>query len=459
VDDDLGWLDATAQRQLLASGEVSARELVASAITRIERLNPALNAVIHTQFEKALENPGVPLLLKDVLATEAGQPYHCGLRAAKSSGYRATADSWLVTRYKNAGFVVLGRTNTPELAGSVTTEPLAYGPTRNPWALDHSPGGSSGGSAAAVASGMVAVAHGNDMGGSIRIPASDCGLVGLKPSRARTSLGPEFGEYWGPLTHQHVLTRTVRDSAALLDMSAGPGPGDPYSAPPPNRPWASEVATDPGRLRVGWRTAVPDGSALSTDVMAAVSGTAHLLEELGHHVFDAALPALGDPVVAAAAGTVFAVAIARDVARWSAILGRDITPELEPHHAEVVWLGKEIPATRWVADIETIQSWCRVMARSWLDVDVLLLPVMPEPPRPMGEPSPGEAGRLIAFTLPFNLTGEPAISLPLHRSVDGLPVGVQLVAPTGREDVLFRVAGQLETARPWAHLRPPTTST
>jgi amidase len=459
VDDDFGWLDATAQRRLLASGEVSARELVASAIARIERLNPALNAVIHTQFEEALEHPGVPLLLKDVLATEAGQPYHCGLRAAKSSGHRATADSWLVTRYKNAGFVVLGRTNTPELAGSVTTEPLAYGPTRNPWALERSPGGSSGGSAAAVASGMVAVAHGNDMGGSIRIPASNCGLVGLKPSRARTSLGPEFGEYWGPLTHQHVLTRTVRDSAAMLDVSAGPAPGDPYSAPPPARPWVNEVATDPGRLRVGYRTALPDGSAPSTEVAAAVSGTAHLLEELGHDVLDAVLPALDDPAVRAAAGTIFAVAIARDVARWSAVLGRDITAELEADHVAVTRMGREIPATRWVADIETIQSWCRVMARTWNDVDVLLLPVMPDPPRPMGEPSPAEAGRLIAFTLPFNLTGEPAISLPLHQSVDGLPVGVQLVAPTGREDLLFRVAGQLEIARPWAHLRPAMVST
>ena len=248
MHDDLDWLDVTAQRQLLAAGKVSARELVEAAVQRIERLNPKLNAVIHTRFDEALANPGIPFLLKDVLATEAGQPYHCGLRAAKASGYRATEDSWLVSRYKDAGFAVLGRTNTPELAGSVTTEPLAYGPTRNPWDLTHTPGGSSGGSAAAVASGMVAAAHGNDMGGSIRIPASNCGLVGLKPSRARTSLAPDFGEFWGPLTHQHVLTRSVRDCAAILDSTAGPAPGDPYHAPPPSRPWVVEVTAASGGI-------------------------------------------------------------------------------------------------------------------------------------------------------------------------------------------------------------------
>jgi amidase len=456
--DDLAWLDATAQQQLLEGGEVSARELVEAAIGRLERLNPGLNAVIHTQFDAALARPGIPMLLKDALATEAGQPYHCGLRAAKASGHRASNDSWLVSRYKGSGFTVLGRTNTPELAGSVTTEPLAYGPTRNPWDRDRTPGGSSGGSAAAVAAGIVAVAHGNDMGGSIRIPAAHCGLVGLKPSRARTSLAPDFGEFWGPLTHQHVLTRTVRDSALLLDLTAGPAPGDPYSAPPPPRSWLAEVEAEPPRLRIGFRSMLPDGSRPFRAVTEAVESAADLLGELGHSVGEQRLQALDSPSFSEGTTVVFGASIVRDIARWSDILGRDITSELEPSTAAVVRHGWGLTAREWLEAVEALQSWSREMARVWEQVDVLLLPVTAEPARVLGETPPRDTGRFIAFTVPFNVTGEPAISLPLHRSPEGLPVGVQLVAPMGREDRLFQLAGQLERARPWAHLRPPAPS-
>jgi amidase len=281
-DDDFAWLDVVAQLDLIDRGETSPEELIEAAIRRIEAINGELNAVIHPHFDTARERPGVSFLVKDVLATEAGQPYHCGLRAARDAGHIAGADSWLVERYRNAGLASLGRTNTPELATSATTEPLAHGPTRNPWDPTRTPGGSSGGSAAAVASGMTPAAHGNDMGGSIRIPAANCGLVGLKPSRARTSLGPDFGEYWGFFTHQHVLTRSVRDSAAILDATAGAGPGDPYTAPESftGQSWLADVTTDPGQLRIGVRTRLPDGTTPHPEVVAAVDGAAGLVGSL-----------------------------------------------------------------------------------------------------------------------------------------------------------------------------------
>src|SRR5262249_34900848 len=262
MPDDFAWMDATAQAELVRNGDATPAELVEAAITRIDKLNPQLNAVIHRLDDKAtaaaadpaLPNGpfrGVPFLVKDGVCHTAGDPFHCGMPVRKSVDWHEDSDTWLAERYRAAGFVFVGKTNLPELASSVTTEPLAYGPTHNPWSLDHSPGGSSGGSAAAVAASVAPVAHGNDMGGSIRALSSACGLVGLNPTRGRTTLGPDFGEFWGPLTHEHVLTRTVRDSAGVLDAVSGPGPGDPYAASPPARPYTGEVGADPGRLRIG----------------------------------------------------------------------------------------------------------------------------------------------------------------------------------------------------------------
>jgi amidase len=464
-DDDTQWLDATAQFELLRSGQASAAELVDAAIERIEDLDPALNAVIHRSFDQARARPGVPMLLKDVLATELGQPYHCGLRAARDARNVGRVDSWLVRRYRDAGFAALGRTNTPELATTVTTEPLSYGATRNPWDATRTPGGSSGGSAAAVAAGMVAVAHGNDMGGSIRVPASNCGLVGLKPSRGRTSLAPDFGEFWGPMTHQHVLTRSVRDCAAILDATAGPAPGDPSSAPPPSRAWAAEVGMEPGRLRVGYRTAPPDGTAVHPDVFAGIDATSRLLDALGHMVAPTAVAALDDPVLGETLPIMFCAVVARDVDRWSSLLGHDVASELEPMNSTLAAMGSTITAPQWLAGLEALHAWARRMAAIWEELDVLVLPVTPEPPLPLGVMAPdakdpfeliADLMRMVSFTIPFNVTGEPAMSLPMHRTADGLPVGVQLVAPMGREDRLFRLAGQLEQARPWSHYHPPT---
>jgi amidase len=316
---------------------------------------------------------------------------------------------------------------------------------------------------------MVPVAHGNDMGGSIRFPASMCGLVGLKPTRARTTLGPAFGEYWGPLTHEFVLTRSVRDAAGVLDAVAGPGPGDPYTAPPPSRPWRDEVGTDPGRLRIGFRTAVLHGDGggdAHPACVAAVEGAARLLESLGHDVEPESLAALDAPGLDRFA-VVLATAIARDLDRWGERLGRVIGDgDVEPFTAMLAGLGRSITSVQYAAAIETLQAWARTVGAWWEAHDVLVLPTSPELPFQLGELDPNrdpmnaaKMGRMVTFTTPFNVTGQPAISLPLHwaSSPEGatLPVGVQLVAAYGREDVLFRVAAQLEAAAPWSERHPP----
>ena len=467
---DLARLDATAQAQLVASGELTAAELVDAAIERIQRVNPSLNAVIHERFDRARgEAPhaangpfrGVPFLVKDAVCHTAGDPFHCGMRALKDAQWIAPDDTWLAQRFRSAGFVFVGKTNTPELATSATTEPLAYGATHNPWDVTRSPGGSSGGSAAAVAAGLVPVAHGNDMGGSIRYPAGNCGIVGLKPTRARTTLGPHLGEYWGSLTHEFVLARSIRDVAAVLDAVAGMATGDPYTAPPPARPYVAEVDATPGRLRIGFRTRTPEGEPSGADAVAGVEATARLLEELGHDVAPTDIPALdgsyGDGFV-----TILMAAIGRDAARWSARLGRDITNELEPFNQLGAHVAATLSAVDYIAAVESMQLAARRLSAWWDDHDVLVVPTSPELPPQLGEFAPtstdpkfGERlGRLVTFTEPFDVTGQPAISLPLHWSASGLPVGVQLVAAYGREDVLIRLAAQLERAQPWADNRP-----
>ena len=469
------WLDATAQAELVRSGEAKPLELVDAAIGRIEELNPRLNAVIHQQFERARDAArgelpdgpfrGVPFLIKDAVCHEAGEPYHFGLQVLKDIDWRSDSDTWLVERYRNAGFVSVGRTNTPEMASTITTEPRAYGAAHNPWDLGRSTGGSSGGAAAAVASGMVAAAHGNDMGGSIRLPASLCGVVGLKPTRGRTTLGPDFGELWGPTAHEHVLTRTVRDTAGILDAACGPGVGDPYEIAPPARPYAQEVGADPGRLRIGFRTLRCDGTGEPhEDVVAAVHGAAALCESLGHHVTLDGITALDDPRLGAALPAVWAGVIAREVERWGETIGRTIAiGELEPLNQTLVEMSAGVSATAYLAAVEGMTGWARGVAAWFSDFDVMILPTVPEPPFELGRFAGGQgdpflqlldSGALITYTLPFNATGQPAISLPLGMSADGLPVGVQFAAPFGREDVLIRLASQIEVAAPWSDRRP-----
>ena len=475
---DLALLDATAQAELVRTRRASPRELVDAAIARIERVNPRLNAVITPRFEKARREAdaplpdgpfrGVPFLLKDLTCHSAGDPYHAGMRVLRDLRWTEPHDTHLAARFRAAGFVFLGKTNTPELGPVPTTEPIAYGPTRNPWDSGRSPGGSSGGSAAAVATGMVPVAHANDGGGSIRIPASECGLVGLKPSRGRTSLGPDVGESWAGMTVEHVVARSVRDTAAILDAVAGYLPGDPYTAPRPARPWREEVGAAPGRLRIGLTVRAPGAQfPVDPECATAAGEAARLLESLGHRVEEAYPAALDDPDAGGAAVQVVTAWTARDLDYWSERTGRKIGPDdVEPMIWSIAEMGRAVSAVEYIRSVEHMHAHTRRMATWWADdgFDLLLTPTMIELPPPLGsfDATPADplhgfsrSASFVAFTLPFNVTGQPAVSLPLHWSAGGLPVGVQLVAAYGREDVLVRIAAQLEDACPWRDRRPP----
>lgn len=472
-------LDACAQADLVASGEASPAELVEEAIARIERINPHVNAVIRTRFEQAraeVAGPlpggrfrGVPLLLKDLLCYSAGEEVHEGMAALKAARWTSPVEQELTRRFTAAGFVVLGRTNTPELGILPTTEPAAYGPTRNPWDLHRSAGGSSGGSAAAVASGMVAVAHASDGGGSIRIPASACGLVGLKPSRGRVPLGPEFGDVFTGLVCELAVTRTVRDTAAVLDAVAGPAPGDPYAAPPPPRPYAAEVGAPTGSLRVAVQPGAPGGRPTHPECAAAAEAAGRLLESLGHHVEAARVAALDDPAYPDNFLMLWASGCAFDVDHyWPQRLGRPLTvDDVETTTWALAELGRRYSAAEFLAGRQWLQANSRAVGGFFEAYDILVTPTLAELPPPLGHfdatPDNPLAGliasaALVPFTPPFNVTGQPAVSLPLHWTADGLPVGVQLVARYGAEDLLIRVASQLEQAAPWGQRRPPVSA-
>jgi amidase len=474
---DLARLDATGQAELVRTGEATAAELVEAAIERIEAVDPEVNALVHTQFDEARttaagelpDGPfrGVPFFLKDLDASmEAGQPYYGGTRYLQRHDYVPDADSELVRRFKATGLVVLGRTNCPELGLQPTTEPLTRGATHNPWALDRSPGGSSGGSAAAVAAGMVPLAHAGDGGGSIRIPASACGLVGLKPTRARHTNAPE-NEAWAGLVVRNVVSRSVRDSAAALDAIAGPAPGDPYAAAPPERPYTEEVGADPGSLRIGWLAQDPAGE-VTTDPQCGegVDRALRLLEDLGHRVEASAPDALDSELVVADFTACFGAWTAQELDHLESLVGVPMVDgDVEPGTAAIADLGRTVSAADYLTALDRLQTWTRAVVRWWKDHDVLVLPTMPVLPTPLGAFA-GSAGNaldgmalstaVVLFTAPFNVTGQPAVSLPLHWSAEGLPVGVQFVAAPGREDVLVRLAAQLESAAPWADRVPPT---
>jgi amidase len=474
---DLATLDATGQAELVRRGEASPSELVDAAIVRIEKLNPQLGAVITPLFEKARaaaagplpDGPfrGVPFLLKDLVAESAGDPYHGGMKLLRELGFVALEDTYLTQKFRQAGFVILGRTNTPELGLVATTEPASYGPTRNPWGLEHSAGGSSGGSAAAVAARLVPAAHANDGGGSIRIPASECGLVGLKPSRGRVSLGPHQGEALAGLAIEGSVTRSVRDTAAILDAISGPMPGDPYTAPPFERPLTEELEQPPGRLSIGMLARRPgEGPPLHPECAEAVEAVGHTLASLGHEVEVSHPEALDDSETTACFFDVFNVSAVHELEQIAARIGREIRQEdVEPVTWSSFELGRAVPASRYVAAVGRMHGWSRRVASWWASgFDLLLTPTIAEPPPRLGELTGNQPeavnawrrnGEVAAFTPLFNVTGQPAISLPLHWSESGLPIGVQLVAPYAREDLLIRVAAQLEQAAPWAERRPP----
>lgn len=478
--DELAGLDATAQAQLVRSGEVSPLELTEAAIARVEALNPTLNAVIHELFDEGREAAGgelpdgpfhgVPFLLKDLGAALAGQPLHMGMQLLKEAGFRCPLDTYLAQRFRAAGLVTIGKANTPELGILPTTEPRAYGATRNPWDTGHSPGGSSGGSAAAVAAGMVPIAHANDGGGSIRIPASACGVFGLKPTRARISEGPLVGDVMSGLTVELAVTRSVRDAARLLDAVTGAAPGDPYVAPNQPRPYADELEADPPPLRVGYLEQPPiPGLESDPECVAAARDARDLLASLGHRVEESA-PVDEDLAQGLDFEDTFltrwAAGQAAILDQLSTLLGREVgEADVEPLTWALAEIGRERSAARYLRDVDLHQTIARAMA-AWFETgfDLLLTPTMAIPPLPLGTlddsgPDPMEAFRGAipagAFTAVFNATGQPAASLPLYWSDAGLPIGVQLVAAYGREDLILRAAAQLERARPWAGRRPP----
>jgi amidase len=474
---DLAALDATAQAALVASGEVSPTELVQAAVDRAEQVDDRLNAIIHPRFAEAVaeaggELPGgpfrgVPFVLKDLDGTAAGQPLHAGTRFLKEAGYVADTDSELTVRFRQAGLVVIGRTNTPELGLVTTTEPEAYGPARNPWDLDRSTGGSSGGSAACVAAGVVPMAHAGDGGGSIRIPAAECGLVGLKPTRGRSSLGPELGEAWAGLVTRLAVTRSVRDTAALLDAVEGPGVGDPYWAPRPARPYVEELTTDPGSLRIGWTNRSFDGTIeLDPQVAAATEATANLLEQLGHQVTEAVPAALTAGDTLEYFLPAYAAWVARELDRLAEMTGLPLREDgFEAGTWALAESGRATTAQQYLAALDGLHRITRDTVAWWErdGFDLLLTPTLPELPPTLGqfattkeEPLNGLFRSAIPahYTAPFNVTGQPAVSVPLHQSTEGLPIGMQFVAAPAREDVLIRIAAQLETAHPWADRRP-----
>lgn len=471
---DVAFLDATAQAELVRRKEVKAIELVEAAIERVERLNPTLNSVVTPMYETArdaakAELPdgpfsGVPFLLKDLLASYAGVRMTAG--SALLRDFVPDHDSELVVRLKRAGLIILGKTNTPEFGILPTTEPHLFGPSRNPWNTGRTTGGSSGGSAAAVAAGLVPMAHGNDGGGSIRIPASCCGLFGLKPTRARNPLGPDYGDIMSGLVVEHALTRSVRDSAALLDATSGPGVGDPYWAPPPARPFLQEVGANPGRLRIAFTTQAGTGVSVHADCVKAVEDATALCADLGHEMIEVT-PKLDSAVMAQAFTVLWSAGCTSILDGIAHFTGRAPKPEqVEPLTWALYEMGRQHSASDYILALAALQNASRDIARFFEDYDIWLTPTLGEPPTLLGNfDSPPEnpllgfyrAAAFVPFTPICNITGQPAISMPLFWNEDGLPVGTHFVARFGDEATLFRLAAQLEEARPWDSRRPPVS--
>jgi amidase len=483
-------LDATALAELVRKKELQPTELVEEAISRIEAVNPKLNAVVHKMYDQARkaaagplpEGPfsGVPFLVKDLDGYLANEPYTGGCRALV--GFVPDHDAELMARFRRAGVIFVGKTATPELGILGVTETVLNGPTRNPWNPEHTPGGSSGGSAACVAARVVPMAHGGDGGGSIRIPASACGLFGLKPTRARNPLGPDSAEGWGGFVQQHVLTRSVRDSAAMLDATQGPDLGAPYAAPPHARPFLQEVGTPPGRLRIAFSTGSLYGKHVHPDCKAAVQDAVKLCQELGHELvedapkFDRAELVRSYLVNVAANTTVQMEEIAQ--ATGKAVTADDV----EPTTWALVQLGGILTAADLQRARNVMHQASRMMALFHERYDLFLDATLAYPPVRIGElaPKPAElAAMAVLRRLPlkpvflklldelasnslertpntqlFNQTGQPAMSVPLFWNSAGLPVGVQFAARFGDEATLFRLASQLEQARPWAGRKP-----
>ena len=467
-------VDGVELARLVQQGKASPTELLEEAIARADAINPKLNAIIHRLDEQARSVAasmskqktseqatlrGVPFLTKDLTVMTKGDPYHAGNVALRDSDFRAGHTTHLATMFQQLGLVNFGRTNTPEFGGTVTTEPISHGACRNPWNIDHSTGGSSGGSAAAVAAGIVPIAHANDGGGSIRIPASECGLVGLKPSKGRVSFGPKLGEAWAGAAIDGVVTRTIRDTARVLDGISQPWIGDPYWAPLPATSFEQAISDVPRQLRVGLVTESSWGTVHPECIMA-VEQTALALQDLGHLVEVAKPDALFDDDLFEHFKVVLASSEAFSVEKLQDAVGRRFeTGDMEADTQALVELGRKYSATDYLASVEWFHSYTRQMASWWQEFDLLLTPVIAEPPPKIGELRDPRTGtkrlrELLLFTAQFNITGQPAISLPMHTSKEGLPIGVQLVAAMHGESLLLQVGQQLEDASSWYNRKP-----
>jgi amidase len=485
--------DGLGLAELVRKKEISPEEICEEAISRIEKLNPRLNAVITRMFDRARkavgeglpEGPftGVPFLLKDLIASYAGVPLTGGSKAYRS--YIPREDSELVKRYKKAGLVIMGKTNCPEFGLLGITEPELHGPTRNPWNINHTPGGSSGGSAAAIASGMVPMASGGDGGGSIRIPSAYCALFGLKPTRGRNPTGPEHGAIWQGAVVEHVLSRSVRDSAAMLDATRGADTGAPYIIPPPERMYIEELDREPDSLKIAFNTLSPVGTEVHPECIKAVEETVRLLEDLGHNV-EEEHPDLDGKALANSYLTMYFGEIAADIEELKTILGRKAKQEdVEALTWTLGLLGRTYSAGYFVQQLREWGKASRVMGSFHEKYDLYLTPTAAFPPVKIGElqPKPAERvlmklvntlglGKLVQasgmtdkiaieslsktpFTQLANFTGQPAMSVPLHWTAEGLPCGVQFIGKFGDEATLIRLAAQLEKAKPWFEKRPP----
>jgi amidase/6-aminohexanoate-cyclic-dimer hydrolase len=470
--DEYASHDALGLAALVARGEVQPLELLEAALARAEATNPTLNAIVipmEDEARRAIEAGlpdgllrGVPYLLKDLGTAYAGVRLTNGCRLFEN--FVPDHDSEMVARYKLAGLVTFGRSASPEFGSTATTESVLFGATRNPWNLELTPGGSSGGAAAAVAAGILPAANASDGGGSIRIPASCCGLFGMKPTRGRTPAGPDVGEGWSGMSSVHVVSRSVRDSAALLDATAGPDVGAPYWAVPPQRPYLDEVGAPPGRLRIAWQTRSFNGAPVHTDCAGAAEEAAKLCVELGHTVEEACLE-VDVEAVRQAAGTIISAnlrAVLEDRAR---ALGRELLPaDVEPFTWKMAESVRDTDAAEYARAVRVIHATGRRVARFFEDWDVILSPTLATPPPRLGVLSlsnPDTKELVIAlagmtgFTQLMNVAGHPAMSVPLHWSGEGLPIGTQFAGRYGDEATLFRLAAQLEEARPWAERRPP----
>lgn len=460
--------DAVGLAELVAEGEVTSAELQAAALEATQAVNPQINAVVETWPADDEPKPGstplagVPFLVKDIGVSMAGRRMELGSRLA--AGNVARADSFLTLRLRRAGLVTFGRTATPEMAYSITTEPVLYGATRNPWNLERSAGGSSGGAGAAVAAGVVPLAHGTDAAGSLRIPAAYNGLFGLKPTRGRVSMGPDFDELFSGLAVHGSVSRTVRDSAALLDQISGPEPGDPYFAQQPSRPYTEEVIRHPGSLRIGVLTQAWGGRRTTTPVADALSRTAGLLDSLGHQVEEAEIDLGADwEEYVLANAHLFTANLAATVDELAAAFDRPIdSSTLEPATLAGYHYGQRVSGAQFVTALTIRNRVARSLARYFDTYDILLTPTVPELPTPLGAHAesartldgPGWIDRVFdrsPFTMPFNMAGTPAMSVPVTADAEtGLPIGMQFAAGYGLESRLFRLAGQLEQASPWS---------